>query len=95
MKFEWDENKNRANKKKHGITFEVASLVFYDENRLEEYDEWHSDDEDRYSVIGIVGELLQVVCTDRPENDSIRIISARLATKEERMRYYEHCYNDF
>ncbi|MBR1552606.1 MAG: BrnT family toxin [Schwartzia sp.] len=77
------------------MSFEVASLVFDDENRLEEYDEWHSDDEERYRVIGMVKDLLQVVCTDRPKNNSIRIISARLAEKEERMKYYEHCYNDF
>ena len=44
--FEWDEAKNEANKRKHGIRFELALRVFYDENRLEEYDDAHSDDED-------------------------------------------------
>ena len=88
MNFEWDENKNKLNQKKHGISFEYASLVFKDEYRLEEYDEFHSNFEERYSVIGMVKNLLYVVCTDRPKDDAIRIISARLATKAERRRYY-------
>lgn len=91
MNFEWDEKKNEINKKKHGISFEHAVQVFEDEFRLEDYDEYHSDGEERYSVIGMVNDLLYVVCTDRPENDSIRLISARLATKTERKRYYGDC----
>ena len=90
MEFEWDPEKNRINQRKHGIPFEVAILVFDDENRLEEYDISHSDDEDRYSVIGMVGKLLYVVCTYRTEN-KVRIISARLATKLEKRRYYGYC----
>ncbi|MBR6267803.1 MAG: BrnT family toxin [Selenomonadaceae bacterium] len=91
MNFEWDEKKNEINKKKHGISFEHALQVFEDEFRLEEYDENHSYEEERYTVIGMVDELLYVVCTDRPENDAIRLISARFATKAERRRYYGDC----
>ena len=87
MNFEWDEEKNIANKRKHGISFEVATLAFRDEYRLEEYDEVHSYDEDRYNIIGMVHKLIYVVYTER-ENDTIRIISARLATATERKRYY-------
>lgn len=87
LSFEWDEKKNQANIKKHGISFEIAMRVFSDENRLEDYDEAHSIDEDRYISIGMVRDILYVVYTDRGE--AIRIISARLADKDERSRYYE------
>ena len=86
MDFEWDEDKNWANQKKHGISFEHALLVFKDEDYLEEYDFTHSDNEDRYDVIGKIDEILFVVCTYR-DNDTVRIISAREATKEEKRRY--------
>lgn len=86
MKFEWDEEKNRANQKKHHISFEYALLVFDDEDYIEEYDFEHSDDEDRYNIIGMIDEVVFVVCTYRGE-DTVRIISAREATREERRRY--------
>ena len=85
---EWDDNKNEANRKKHGISFLVAAYVFADENRVEIYDRFHSIDEDRYAVLGYVGELLYVVYTERGE--AIRIISARIATKEEERLYNEY-----
>jgi uncharacterized DUF497 family protein len=85
--FEWDEEKNEINKRKHGIRFELALRVFYDENRLEEYDEEHSKGEDRYISLGYVNGVLVVVHTDRGE--AIRIISARPADKKERVKYYE------
>lgn len=87
MRFEWDEQKNALNKAKHGISFETAALVFYDENYIEMYDFEHSLDEDRYIAIGRVGEVLFVVFTERKE--SIRLISARLATETERRLYYD------
>ena len=87
MRFQWDENKNRANKKKHGLSFEQALEVFDDEYRLEEYDELHSDDEIRWQTIGMAHDILFVVYTERDE-DIIRIISARFATREERSWYY-------
>lgn len=84
--FEWDEDKNKENKHKHGISFETASLVFLDELRIEYYDSVHSVFEDRYVTIGAVGELLFVVYTMR--GDVTRIISARVATQTERKVYY-------
>lgn len=86
LKFEWDEDKERINRQKHGISFETAALVFEDEDRLEVFDEGHSIDEDRYITIGMAGDVLFVVYTERRE--AIRLISARLATARERSLYY-------
>ena len=86
-RFEWDEEKNRANKKKHGISFETAAYVFEDEHHIEMYDFDHSIDEDRYIAIGCVENVLFVVFTEKRE--SIRLISARLATESERGLYYD------
>ena len=83
---EWDENKNQSNIKKHGISFETAALVFADEDRLEIFDALHSQDEDRYIVLGCVHGILYVVYTMR--EDAARIISARMATPAERRVYY-------
>lgn len=91
LDFEWDENKNEINLEKHGIDFYTAAMVFGDENYLEYYDENHSIKEERYVVIGMAGDvtvLLQVVYTPRNNGKTIRIISARKATKEERRLYY-------
>ena len=79
MKFEWDQEKNLINQKKHKISFETAAYAFQDENYIEMYDFEHSTEEDRYIAIGCVGEVLFVVFTERKEN--IRLISARLATE--------------
>lgn len=87
MEFEWDENKNTVNKEKHGISFETAVLVFNDSERIEMFDRLHSTkDEERYITIGKAGKVLFVVFTERKERK--RIISARLANKEERRLYY-------
>ena len=86
MNFEWDEEKNRENQRKHGIPFEYAMLVFEDDFRLEEYDYRHDEEEDRYNIIGRVDEIIFVVCTYKDE-DVIRIISARQADKDERRQY--------
>lgn len=83
---EWDDEKNRINKRKHGISFETAALVFADEMRVEYYDALHSDDEERYIVLGVVEKVLYVVYTDRGE--ASRLISARLATATEWRVYY-------
>lgn len=85
---EWDEHKNELNEAKHGIGFEEAGLVFGDAARIEFYDEAHSVDEDRYITIGKVAEVLFVVFTERPEHESVRLISARVATARERRLYY-------
>ena len=83
---EWDDNKNQINIRKHGISFETAALVFADEERIEYYDRLHSQDEDRYVVLGCVQGVLYVVYTMRGE--AARLISARLATPTERKIYY-------
>jgi len=87
MKFEWDIKKDKSNIKKHGISFNTATNVFLDPNRLEYFDSIHSTDEERYIVIGMVYEVLLVVYTLRKKK--IRLISARLATREECNFYYE------
>ncbi len=93
MTFEWDENKNKINKKKHdGLSFEIAARVFLDEKRIEKYDDLNSTiDEVRYQAIGMVDKVLFVAFTERSV-DRIRIISARLAEQEEIDEYYEN-YN--
>lgn len=88
MKFEWDEEKNLSNQKKHHISFETAVFVFSDENHIELYDYENSTlEEDRYIAIGLVGDVLYVVFTEK--KDATRIISARKATPQERRDYYD------
>ena len=92
MRFDWDENKNEANKRKHAISFETARLVFNDPLRTSVPDE-HPDG-DRWHTLGTVDGvvLLLVVHTYREEDEEIiRIISARKATAPER-RHYEDSY---
>lgn len=91
MQFEWDDEKNQINIRKHGIDFETAALVFADENRLEIYDEGHSDDEDRYITIGVIGGIAYIVMVVYTERGNVtRLISARKATKEEGRMYYDY-----
>ncbi len=87
MIFEWDEEKNSTNKKKHDISFETASYIFKDPHYIEMYDIDHSNEEDCFIAIGMVGNILFVVFTERKER--IRIISARSATEEERRLYFD------
>lgn len=89
LRFEWDERKSRSNKKKHGVTFEEARSVFLDENARLIDDPDHSEDEDRFVLMGI-SEVLRVlvVChCYRQDGEVIRIISARRADSEERSSY--------
>ncbi len=86
MHFEWDYQKEIVNIRKHGIDFQTAALVFRDPNRIEFYDEAHSEEEDRYNTIGMAHNVLFVVYTERREYT--RIISARIATNYERGLYY-------
>ena len=92
LKFEWDENKNQTNIKKHGVSFEEASSVFNDPNTLILSDDVHSDVEDRFILIGFSYKYnLLVVCHCYRQNDEIiRIISARKATKNETREYLEN-----
>ena len=89
--FEWDENKNIINKKKHHITFEEAKTVFYDEEALVIDDPEHSQEEERFIILGLSKKAnLLVVChCYRASETVIRIISARKATKTETKQYYQ------
>ena len=91
LKFEWDENKNQTNIQKHGISFEEASSVFYDDDALIISDDVHSLNEDRFVIIGFSYKYnLLVVCHCYRQDESIiRIISARKASKNERKEYLE------
>lgn len=91
MIFEWDSEKEKININKHGLDFSTAARVFMDENRLEIFDEVHSDLEERYITIGMIDNIayiVVVVYTERGE--AIRIISARKATKNERRMYNDY-----
>lgn len=91
IKFTWDENKNRINQSKHKISFDEAKTVFYDEEAIVFDDPEHSEDEDRFLIIGFSEKAhLCIVSHCYRENDAvIRIISARRATKNESMYYNE------
>ena len=90
--FEWDPIKARLNLEEHGITFERAATVFLDAEALSEFDEEHSQDEDRWITLGLdrTGALVVVCHTYREETETsarIRVISARKATKNEGKQY--------
>jgi hypothetical protein len=89
VRFEWDAAKNRQNRRKHGVDFEVATLVFDDPNHLSEQDRLVNGEE-RWQTIGLANEIL-LVSHSWSQEDLIRIISARKATRKERTRYYDHC----
>lgn len=80
MTFEWDEEKNKSNIKKHGVSFQDALPVFADPNLLLVPDPCIT--EERWDAIGFVGNVLFVVYTER-DNETLRIISVRKANKEE------------
>lgn len=92
MQFEWDENKNRTNKFKHGLSFETAALVFHDPFLISVPDRRFVDIEERWYSLGqIETTIIYVAHTIREDNDGeeiIRIISARAATPGEERRYY-------
>ena len=90
IKFQWDPTKNASNKMKHGITFDEAKTVFTDQFARIIADPDHSEMEDRFILLGAsIYSRLLVVCHCVRENDSIRIISARKADKDERLIYEE------
>lgn len=91
IQFEWDNNKNVINKKKHKISFEEAKTVFYDEEALIIDDPEHSQEEERFIILGLSNRAnLLVVCHCYRASDTvIRIISARKATKSESKQYEE------
>jgi uncharacterized protein len=85
MRFDWDPAKAAANLRKHHVSFEAAASVFYDDFAVQFFDEEHSDDEDRFLLLGMSsdGRLLLVCHCEREEGEVIRIISARKATASE------------
>lgn len=90
MLFEWDEDKNRRNRSKHGLSFETACLVFDDPQQLNLQDR-HVDGEERWQTIGRIGDVLVVLVAHtwcEPDGEPVvRIISARKATRLERVKY--------
>ena len=91
MRFDWDPEKEKANLDKHGVSFEdAAAFLSSSEDYLEIYDEAHSQDEDRFIAIGpVVARIIVVVYAEWPE-DTIRLISARAATRQEIRLYQEY-----
>ena len=89
IKFSWDAQKAKQNLKKHRVSFEEASTVFFDEKAIEFFDPDHSTDEDRFLVLGLSWRLrVVVVCYCLRKNGSeIRVVSARKATKKEEKVY--------
>lgn len=90
LRFEWDKTKNRTNQCKHGVSFEEAQTVFFDANAIRFFDPDHSEEEDRFLMLGVSWKLrVLVVCHCFRVNDSIiRIISARKANKKEAKDYW-------
>lgn len=91
MRFEWDGNKNQINQQKHGISFEEAQTVFYDDHAILFDDPEHSIGEERFLIIGVTeNEKICIVShCYKDKEDTIRIISARPATKNEKKVYTE------
>jgi uncharacterized DUF497 family protein len=89
VEFEWNPLKAASNKKKHGISFEEAKSVFYDEFAVQFYDSDNSETEERCLMLGLSNEsrVLLICHCEKEAGDLIRIISARKATKNERKLY--------
>lgn len=89
VRFTWDDRKATQNARKHGVPFEEALTVFFDENATEFFDPGHSRDEDRFLMLGIRSRLrlLVVHYAVHEAGTQIRIISARKATKRESKTY--------
>jgi hypothetical protein len=92
MQFEWHSEKDRANRKKHGVSFDLARRVFEDPNHLTTQDR-HEDGEERWQTLGLIGPvaifLVAHTIEDGNGEEVVRIISARKANKTERRRYDE------
>jgi len=90
LEFKWDIKKDKTNTKKHGVSFEEAKTVFYDEYAISFFDPEHSDDEDRFLLLGMSFKLKTLVICHcfRQEEKIVRIISARKADKDEEQVYW-------
>ncbi len=89
IKFEWNESKATSNVKKHGVTFEEARSVFYDDFAIQFFDHENSELEDRFLILGHSNQsrMLLICHCEKESGDLIRIISARKATAKERKLY--------
>jgi hypothetical protein len=89
LRFEWDDRKNAQNRRKHGISFEEAQTVFFDEQALLIGDPDHSEQEERFILLGLSSALRTLVVCHcyRREGGVIRLISARRADPQEREEY--------
>jgi uncharacterized DUF497 family protein len=89
LRFEWDPRKARENLRKHGVSFEEAVTAFSDDEALLLDDPDHSTDEERFVLLGLSGtlRLLTVIHCYRVDDEVIRVISARRATRSERVQY--------
>ena len=88
MRFVWDPKKDEINRAKHGLSFEESTELFTSGiDYLEIYDEAHSENEDRFIAVGPIKRGVIVVAYTEPEDDVLRLLSARMATKNERRRY--------
>jgi uncharacterized DUF497 family protein len=93
MKFEWDINKAALNVKIHGVSFEEAVEAFYDPKVIYGADKEHSEDEERFYIIGFSSRrLLFVIYAEQVDSDTIRIITARKAEAKYRKKYTEENY---
>ena len=89
MEFEWDENKAEANLSKHGVSFDEAKTVFDDPLYIDFYDPDHSDDEDRYIIIGESQQRRVLIVSYTEHDHKTRLINAREVTPREREDYEE------
>lgn len=89
IQFEWDASKASINQRKHGVSFDEAKSVFYDENAVIIHNPDHSQDEERFVLLGMsaISRILVIIHCYRKKDKIIRIISARKATKKETMQY--------
>ena len=92
LEFEWDKKKDTVNAKKHGVSFDEARTVFFDEQAIQFYDPEHSDEEDRFILLGTSFKLKTLVVCHcfREDETKIRIISARKADTEEEQVYWSN-----
>lgn len=90
LRLEWDDEKEKINIRKHGIAFDEARTVFYDENAIQFFDPDHSEKEDRFILLGISFKLrILVVCHCVRESETvIRLFSARKADRDEEREYW-------
>ncbi len=90
LSFEWDNNKDKVDISKHGVSFDEAQTVFYDEYAIQFFDPEHSENEDHFLLLGTSFKLKTLVICHcfREEETVVRIISARKADKDEEQVYW-------